>query len=251
MANPEKLYGLIGYPLGHSMSASFFNQKFESENIAAEYRNFPIASIDELPGLLAQHPNLAGLNVTIPYKQQVIPFLSDIDPLADQIGAVNVIKFTQTKDGLHLKGYNSDIIGFTRSIEPLIDKNKHKAALILGTGGASKAIKLGLEKLGLETQYVSRQKTAQTLAYEELTHSHFKHYKVIVNCTPLGMYPNMDTCPDIPYRFLSHEHICYDLVYNPEQTLFLIKAQEQGAVTKGGLEMLILQALAAYEIWNK
>lgn len=250
MAHPEKLYGLLGYPLVHSFSQNYFNQKFESENIDAEYINFEIPDVGMLMEVVAENENLNGLNVTIPYKEQVIPFLDEIDPAASEVGAVNVIKFIRGKDGLRLKGYNSDIIGFTDSIKSLL-KPHHQSALVLGTGGAAKAVSYSLRKLGLEVQLVSRRKSANTLVYEELTKNDLKTHKVIVNTTPLGMYPNVDTCPDIPYRYLTSQHLCYDLIYNPDETLFLKNSRQAGAQVKNGLEMLLLQAFASYSIWNQ
>lgn len=250
MAHPEKLYGLLGYPLVHSFSQNYFNQKFESENIDAEYINFEIPDVGMLMEVVAENENLNGLNVTIPYKEQVIPFLDEIDPAASEVGAVNVIKFIRGKDGLRLKGYNSDIIGFTDSIKSLL-KPHHQSALVLGTGGAAKAVSYSLRKLGLDVQLVSRRKSANTLVYEELTKNDLKTHKVIVNTTPLGMYPNVDICPDIPYRYLTPQHLCYDLIYNPDETLFLKNSRLAGAQVKNGLEMLLLQAFASYSIWNQ
>lgn len=250
MAHPEKLYGLLGYPLVHSFSQNYFNQKFESENIDAEYINFEIPDVGMLMEVVAENENLNGLNVTIPYKEQVIPFLDEIDSAASEVGAVNVIKFIRGKDGLRLKGYNSDIIGFTDSIKSLL-KPHHQSALVLGTGGAAKAVSYSLRKLGLEVQLVSRRKSANTLVYEELTKNDLKTHKVIVNTTPLGMYPNVDTCPDIPYRYLTSQHLCYDLIYNPDETLFMKNSRLAGAQVKNGLEMLLLQAFASYSIWNQ
>ena len=244
MAHPEKLYGLLGYPLVHSFSQNYFNQKFESENIDAEYINFEIPDVGMLMEVVAENENLNGLNVTIPYKEQVIPFLDEIDQAASEVGAVNVIKFIRGKDGLRLKGYNSDIIGFTDSIKSLL-KPHHQSALVLGTGGAAKAVSYSL------VQLVSRRKSANTLVYEELTKNDLKTHKVIVNTTPLGMYPNVDTCPDIPYRYLTSQHLCYDLIYNPDETLFLKNSRLAGAQVKNGLEMLLLQAFASYSIWNQ
>lgn len=247
----KALYGLIGYPLGHSFSKDYFNQKFESENINAEYINFEIPDIDFLMEVLSENYNLQGLNVTIPYKEKVIPFLDDLDPDARNIGAVNVIKFIRSNDDLKLIGYNSDIIGFCDSISPLIDKRYHNKALILGTGGASKAVKYSFDKLGIQADFVSRTKRAGIFLYDELTKDMINDYKIIVNTTPLGMYPNVDECPDIPYQFISNKHLCYDLLYNPDETLFMKKAAKQGATTKNGLEMLLLQAFAAWNIWQK
>lgn len=246
-----KKYGLIGYPLGHSFSRNFFNEKFASEKIDAEYVNFEIPSIEEFPGVLAGNPELAGLNVTIPYKEQIIPYLDDLNPDAAAIGAVNVIKLEQVKGKRKLVGYNSDVIGFTRSIEPLLEPY-HTKALILGTGGASKAVHYGLKRLGMETLFVSRgHRNETTITYEELTPELMEEYKVIVNCTPAGMYPKADECPHIPYDCLTPQHLLYDLLYNPDTTLFMRKGAAQGAVVKNGLEMLLLQAFGAWEIWNQ
>ena len=244
-------YGLIGYPLGHSFSKNYFNQKFESENIDATYLNFEIPNIKDLKTVLKENPELNGLNVTIPYKEQVIPYLDDLDEDARLIGAVNVIKFTKGLFGKKLKGYNSDIIGFTQSIQPLLQPH-HQKALILGTGGASKAVYHGLKNLGIESVFVSRTHKADgMLTYEELTPEIMAEYTVIVNCTPVGMFPKVDFCPNIPYELLTPNHLLYDLLYNPNVTLFMKKGEAQGAVVKNGLEMLLLQAFAAWEIWNR
>lgn len=247
-----KRYGLIGYPLGHSFSRNFFNEKFASENIQAEYVNFEIPSIKQFPEVIRANPNLAGLNVTIPYKEAVIPYLNRLDTDAAAIGAVNVIRINRiSPKETELVGYNSDVIGFSRSIEPLLEPH-HKKALILGTGGASKAVNFGLKKLGLETLFVSRSRhNEHTLTYQELTPELMDEYKVIVNTTPVGMYPNADEYPDIPYECLTHKHLLYDLLYNPDTTLFMKKGSEQGAVVKNGIEMLLLQAFEAWEIWNR
>lgn len=246
---PKYLYGLIGFPLGHSFSENFFNQKFTSEEIDAKYTNFEIPNIDNINDIIKDNPNLNGLNVTIPYKEQVIPYLDDIDITASEIGAVNVVKFIRNGNNLILKGFNSDVIGFCNSLKPLL-KPHHTHALVLGTGGAAKAIAHGLKSLGIEPIYASRTKKDGVLTYNELTPEIIEKYQVIVNTTPAGMYPHVDTCPDIPYHLLTPQHLCYDVVYNPEVTLFMKKSQEQGAMVKNGLEMLILQALAAWDIWN-
>lgn len=242
-------YGLIGHPLGHSFSRSYFNEKFENENIDAEYINFDIPDIDDLPEVLASNPELRGLNVTIPYKQKVISFLDSISPEARAIGAVNVIRVTHKGNTTKLKGYNSDVIGFTKSIEPLLEKN-HKKALILGTGGASKAIDYGLRSLGLETVFVSRYERPDTIQYERITPDVVKEYNVIINCTPVGMFPHTDECPLLPYEAMDEHNILYDLLYNPDETLFMYKGRKQGATVKNGLEMLLLQAFASWEFWN-
>lgn len=242
-------YGLIGFPLGHSFSKSFFNEKFQNEGIDAEYINFEIKGIDELPEVLATNPELRGLNVTIPYKKKVLSFLDYISVEARAIGAVNVIRVDHKGDDVVLKGYNSDVIGFTKSIEPLLE-TFHRKALILGTGGASKAINYGLKSLGLETVLVSRFKRPGTIQYKDITPDVVKEYNVIVNCTPSGMFPHYDECPDLPYEALDNHNLLYDLIYNPDETLFMKKGRERGAQTKNGLEMLLLQAFASWDFWN-
>ena len=243
-------YGLIGYPLVHSFSISYFNEKFESEGIDAVYENYEIPTIEQLPEVLDTNPELRGLNVTIPYKEKVISYLDSLSPEASEIGAVNVIKVEHKGKKTILKGYNSDVIGFTRSIEPLLD-SYHKKALILGTGGASKAIEFGLRSLKLETLKVSRTGKDGAIRYTDITPEMMKEYNVIVNCTPCGMFPHADECPDLPYEAMDNHTLLYDLIYNPDETLFLTKGKKQGAVIKNGLEMLLLQAFASWEFWNK
>lgn len=242
-------YGLIGYPLGHSFSISYFNQKFADEGIDAKYENFEIRSIDSLLEVVETTPNLRGLNVTIPYKQKVIPYLDTLSPEAMAIGAVNVIRVVHEGNKTTLKGYNSDVIGFTQSIEPMLEK-VHQKALILGTGGASKAVDYGLKALGLETVFVSRYQRPGTIQYCDITPDVIKEYNVIVNCTPCGMYPHVDECPVLPYEAMDSHTILYDLIYNPDETLFMKKGAARGASTKNGLEMLLLQAFASWEFWN-
>jgi len=245
-------YGLIGNPLKHSFSQGFFNDKFRAENIDAEYINFEIPTIEEFKSVIKNNPQLKGLNVTIPYKEQVIPYLDKLSENAQLIGAVNVVKIERTKKGKakKLTGYNSDIIGFKNSIEPLLQLH-HTQALILGTGGSAKAIYYGLKQLGVEGTYVSREKTRNTvLTYPELNEEIIKTHTVIVNCTPVGMWPDVDDCPKIPYQLLTKEHLLYDLLYNPNETLFMKKGKEQGAKVKNGLEMLLLQAYASWEFWK-
>lgn len=242
-------YGLIGNPLGHSFSKSYFNEKFENENIDAEYLNFEIPSIENLVEVIDSNPELKGLNVTIPYKEKVISYLDYVSPEARAIGAVNVIRVTHKGKDVVLRGYNSDVIGFTKSIGPLLDKS-HRKALILGTGGASKAVNYGLKSLGLETVLVSRFKRPNTIQYEDIDADVIKDYNVIVNCTPVGMYPNVDNCPKLPYDAMDTHTILYDLIYNPDETLFMHKGAEKGATVKNGLEMLLLQAFASWEFWN-
>ena len=244
-------YGLIGYPLGHSFSISYFNQKFADEGINAKYENFEIENIDQLQEVLDINPDLRGLNVTIPYKEKVIEYLDSITPEAQSIGAVNVIRVTHEGKKIKLKGYNSDVIGFTKSIEPMLDKKWHQKALILGTGGASKAINYGLKSLGLETVFVSRYQRPGTIQYEQITPEVVREYNVIVNCTPLGMYPHTDECPLLPYEAMDYHTILYDLIYNPDETLFMKRGREHGADVKNGLEMLLLQAFASWEFWHE
>ena len=239
-------YGLIGYPLGHSFSISYFNQRFQDEGINAVYENFEIPTIEALDEVLNLNPELKGLNVTIPYKEKVIPYLDSISPEARAIGAVNVIKVSHEGKSVKLKGYNSDVIGFTKSIEPMIEKKWHKKALILGTGGASKAINYGLRNLGLETVFVSRYERPDTIQYQNITPDIIREYNVIVNCTPLGMYPKTEECPQLPYEAMDSHTILYDLIYNPDETLFMKRGAEYGAQTKNGLEMLLLQAFASW-----
>ena len=244
-------YGLIGYPLGHSFSISYFNQKFQDEGINAVYENFEIPDVDLLNEVVDSNPNLKGLNVTIPYKEKVMQYLDTISPEARAIGAVNVIRVTHEGTKIKLKGYNSDVIGFTQSIEPMLDKKWHKKALILGTGGASKAIDYGLRNLGLETVFVSRYERPGTIQYETITPEVVKDYNVIVNCTPVGMYPKTEECPKLPYEAMDSHTILYDLIYNPDETLFMKRGAEHGAQVKNGLEMLLLQAFASWEFWHE
>lgn len=242
-------YGLIGYPLEHSFSIGYFNEKFRNEGINAKYENFEIPSIDDLPEVIDSNPELRGLNVTIPYKEKVLNYLTYVSPEAGAIGAVNVIRVVHKGKNVELKGYNSDVIGFTQSIEPMLEKY-HKKALILGTGGASKAVDYGLKALGLETVFVSRYERPGTIQYEQITPEVIQEYNVIVNCTPLGMYPKIDTCPNLPYEAMDSHTLLYDLIYNPDETLFMKKGKAQGATVKNGLEMLLLQAFASWEFWN-
>ncbi|MBQ0049688.1 MAG: shikimate dehydrogenase [Bacteroidales bacterium] len=257
----QQLYGLIGHPLGHSFSKKFFTEKFEREGIPAQYINFDIPDPHQLLDVVRDHPTLSGLNCTIPHKQAIIPMLDELSQEAQRIGAVNVIKITRRegKNGnFHLKGYNSDIIGFTQSLKPLL-KPIHRRALVLGTGGASKAICLGLETLGIDWQYVSRTKATYTkgngeeatsLTYEEVNEELLRLHPLVVNCSPVGMHPFVDQAPLLPYEAMNASNLLFDLVYNPLETLFLKRGAAQGATTKNGLEMLYLQALASWDFWN-
>ncbi|MCR5679829.1 MAG: shikimate dehydrogenase [Prevotella sp.] len=242
-------YGLIGYPLGHSFSIGYHNQRFADEGINAKYINFEIPNIEQLIEVLSQNPELKGLNVTIPYKEKVMEYLDFISPEARAIGAVNVIRVVHQGSKIVLKGYNSDVIGFTQSIEPMLESH-HKRALVLGTGGASKAVAYGLKSLGIESVFVSRYERPDTIQYKSITPDVVHEYNVIVNCTPLGMFPNIDQCPPLPYEALDEKNILYDLIYNPDETLFMKNGMKQGAAVKNGLEMLLLQAFASWEFWN-
>ena len=244
-------YGLIGYPLGHSFSISYFNQKFQDEGIGAVYENYEIPTIGALTEVINSNPELRGLNVTIPYKEKVMEFLDNIAPEARAIGAVNVIRVTHDGGGVKLKGYNSDVIGFTKSIEPMLEGKWHRKALILGTGGASKAVDYGLRHLGLETVFVSRYERPGTIQYQSVTPEVIREYNVIVNCTPCGMYPHSNKCPNLPYEAMDSHTLLYDLIYNPDETLFMYKGRKQGATVVNGLEMLLLQAFVSWEIWNE
>ena len=241
-----KQLGLIGYPLSHSFSKKYFSEKFDTEQIEGfDYELFPIETIEKLTQLKADQNNLLGLNVTIPYKEQVIPFLDKLSDAAEKIGAVNTIKFQNGK----LFGYNTDVIGFKNSLLPLL-KTSHKKALILGTGGAAKAVAYVMEELKIDFKYVSRRPKTGQLTYEDLTQSVIEEYTLIINSTPLGTSPNVTQCPSIPYEFITEGHLLYDLVYNPSITAFMQKGLDKGAVAKNGLDMLIGQAEAAWSIWT-
>ena len=250
--NCKYLYGLIGYPLVHSFSLDFFNQKFVAENIDAQYINFEIEDLGLLMEIIAEYPNLNGLNVTAPYKEAVIPYLDSLDDDAREIGAVNVIRFIRHKktgDLTELRGYNSDVVGIGKTLDTILTPSM-TSAMILGTGGAAKAVSAALRKHNVEIQLVSRRKSERTVVYEEITRAMVAAHKLIINATPLGKYPDDHLCPDFPFRFLTKEHLCYDLIYNPEETLFMKNSARYGAMTKNGIEMLLLQAFDSYEIWN-
>lgn len=246
------LYGLLGYPLGHSFSASFFNDKFRREGIDADYRNFELTDIGDLMELLAEYPEIRGLNVTIPYKQQVIPYLTGLSEQAREIGAVNTIRIVYGPDNSlkALEGYNTDAPAFARTLAPILPLEPI-SALVLGFGGAARAICAALRWLSIPYTVVSRHPAQGQLSYNELLPEVIAANRLIVNTTPLGMYPKVDDCPPLTYELLTPEHICYDLVYNPEETVFMKKAAASGARTCNGLSMLHLQALLAWQIWNK
>lgn len=242
-------YGLIGYPLGHSFSRGYFTDFFGREGLDAEYKNFELPSIEALAEVLNTEPTLRGFNVTIPYKQQVFPYLNEQSEAAQAIGAVNVVKVIHRDGGLYLKGYNTDYIGFSNSIRPYL-KPHHTHALILGTGGASKAVDYALRQLGLETKYVSRTAREDILSYDELTPELMAQYTVIVNTTPLGMHPKVNECPPLDYSLITKQHLLYDVIYNPAKTLFLQHGEEHSATISSGMDMLIGQAKAAWKIWT-
>lgn len=247
-----KTYGLIGHRLGYSFSRNFFTEKFTAENLTEhEYLNFELDSIDDFPGIFESGKEIAGLNCTIPYKQQIMQFLDEIDPEAGQIGAVNTIKISEENGKRILKGFNTDLYGFEHSLRPMLSE-KHKKALILGTGGASKAIKFLFDRLGISYLSATTRDNPGELgiSYNQLSNELIRDFLIIVNATPLGTFPKVGNCPDIPYQAITPDHVLFDLVYNPEETLFLKKGKEMGAKTKNGLEMLHLQALRAWEIWN-
>lgn len=244
-----RLFGLIGYPLGHSFSKKYFTEKFQLEGIDARYDLYELKSLSEFTEL-KKLENLCGLNVTIPYKQQIIPFLDEMDETAADIGAVNVIKFIRDLNGLKLKGYNSDAVGFLQSIRPYL-KPHHTKALILGTGGASKALDYTLGKLGIKTKFVSRTPGEGQLSYGELTETVLSEYHIILNASPVGTFPNINHCPEIPYQYLTSRHLLFDAVYNPAETIFLQKGKAQGAAVLNGEGMLTGQAEAAWKIWNE
>lgn len=244
-----RYFGLIGKPLVHSFSQRYFTQKFQEESIDAAYGLYELDKIEDLK-LLLQQKVFSGLNVTIPYKQSVLPYLSEFDETARAVGAVNVIKFVRRSGEVVLKGYNSDVIGFHDSLVPLL-RPYHKRALVFGTGGASKAVEYVLRRLGIEVQLVSRQAKDSVLSYEQITPEVLQSYQLLVNTTPLGTFPHVDTCVDIPYQNITNKHLLYDLVYNPQETLFLRYGKERGAQVMNGYAMLRGQAEAAWEIWNK
>ena len=239
-------FGLIGYPLSHSFSQKYFTEKFAQLGLTdCVYENFSFPDIKQLTDVLAAHKDLCGFNITIPHKKTVIPFLYNQSEVVNKIGACNCVHIQNGK----LTGYNTDVVGFEQSLLPFLKKHQIKA-LILGTGGASAAVEFVLRKLGREVKYVSRKRTATSMGYDDIDEAIMLSHQLIINCTPLGMYPKVDDCPDIPYQFLTPQHYLYDLIYNPAETKFLEKGRLQGASTQNGQEMLILQAEESWRIWN-
>lgn len=239
-------FGLIGKNIDYSFSRNYFQEKFKKEQLAYSYVNFDIESITEFSSILKENSKLIGLNVTIPYKEAIIPYLDELSPEAKEIGAVNTIKVTPSGK---LVGHNTDYYGFQKSLKPLLT-NPHKAALILGTGGASKAIAYALKDLGIQTLFVSRTAKENILSYEQLTEEIIQKHALIINTTPLGTYPNIESFPPIPYQYLKSSHLLYDLTYNPNSTMFMQKGGLKGAQTINGYDMLVGQAEKAWEIWN-
>lgn len=245
-----KRYGLLGYPLTHSFSKRFFTEKFENEKIDSSYENFEIDSIDKFPQVLKRNSEVVGFNVTIPYKEQVILYLDELDEAAEQIRAVNTIKVGRSEGEVTLKGFNTDTYGFESSLKPLLAPY-HKSALILGIGGASKAIKYVLQQLGIKHLSVSRRELKEgEISWSDVDKDIIENHLLIINTTPLGTYPKEHTYPDIPYDYIGHKHLLFDLVYNPEVTQFLAKGKAKGATIKNGYDMLLGQAIKSYEIWN-
>jgi len=243
-----KSYGLLGKQLSHSFSKQYFSEKFLREEIQdATYQNFEISSIDDFKPLLQSNPKLSGLNVTIPYKQSILGYLDEVDPVAEEIGAINTLQFK--KNGI-IKGHNTDVIGFRNSIKPFLDTN-HSRALIFGTGGASKAIAYVLKSIGVPYYFVSRNPlSAKEIGYNELDESSIESFRLLINCTPLGTYPNVDEIIPIDTNAIGKRHLVYDLVYNPTETRLLCIAKNQGAIAVNGLSMLKIQAEESWKIWN-
>lgn len=245
-----RTFGLTGFPLTHSFSKQFFSKKFEEEGIEdCRYELFPMETIASLPDLLQEQDTLRGINVTIPHKVNVLPYLDELDEAAQEIGAVNCIAVERLNGKILLKGYNTDAFGFEESLKPYL-KEHHTRAMILGDGGAAKAVKYTLGRLGIPYISVVRTAIPGAIQYEDLTPELISTHQLIINTTPLGTFPKVEEAPAIPYELLTSEHLAYDLVYNPEETAFLKRAKTQGATIKNGLEMLHLQALRAWSIWN-
>lgn len=241
-----RLYGLIGRPLKHSFSQNYFTKKFQREALTdCAYENFELERIEQLPAILKAHAGLRGLNVTIPYKKEVIRFLDFNNDIVEAVGACNCIKIEKGK----LYGYNTDVIGFKKSLQPFL-KSHHQKALVLGTGGSSGAVQYALGQLGIEYTLVSRHKTGNAITYDALDETFLKAHTIIINTTPVGMFPNMEAAPDLPYGFIDETHLLFDLIYNPEKTLFLQKGEARGATVANGYEMLLRQADESWAIWN-
>lgn len=244
-----KLYGLIGYPLSHSFSAIYFKNKFATEQIPdCDYRLFPISEISELSTILEENSDLCGFNVTIPYKREIFQFLTHLDPVAAEVGAVNTVKVIRNENGVELHGYNTDILGFEQSLKPLL--SGRKKALVLGTGGAAMAVIFVLKRLQIEYLSVSRNPSDKAIGYSDVTRELLEEYPILINTTPLGMHPDIENAPPIPYQWLNSGHLLFDLVYNPEVTRFMKNGLKQGCQVKNGLEMLQIQAEEAWKVFS-
>jgi len=242
----KDIYGLVGNPLTHSFSQRYFTEKFTGNHVKASYQNFELETIMQFPSLFKKGMNLRGLNITIPYKESILPFLDELQADAETIGAVNCIRFHEKK----LIGYNTDHTGFQQSIQPLLQRT-HRKALVFGSGGSSKSIEFALQQMGIDHLVVSRNYTKKnSLHYSDIRKKHLDEYTILVNCTPLGMYPNIETCLPIDFDYINETHLLFDLVYNPTETIFLKKGRERGAITKNGYEMLTIQADESWRIWN-
>ncbi len=255
----KKVFGIIGYPLAHSFSNKYFTAKFEKEQLQnCMHAVFPLKNIEEFTQLIESQKQLVGLNVTIPYKESILPFLDELDTTASAVGAVNTVKIIRNETGTAKKliGYNTDVYGFKNALKPFL-KNNHQRALILGTGGAAKAVAFVLKQLGIDFSFVSRnpstsllQSHATIFSYDELNENHLRAFHLLINCSPVGMSPNQLSFPPLPYSQIGPEHLLFDLVYNPDVTQFLSKGKERGALTQNGLTMLYLQAEESWKIWN-
>ena len=241
-----RIFGLLGFPLEHSLSATYFTDKFERDEIEeVEYKNFEFEDVSEFMEWCKAHPEIQGFNVTIPHKESIIDHLDEVSEEAERVGAVNCVKVTD--DGLI--GYNTDVYGFERSVSQYI--NESTKALILGTGGSAKAVSYVLDQMDIDYLFVSRNPDGTDLGYEDLDDAILEDYHLIINCTPVGMYPYLNDCPPIPYEYLNSKNVLFDLIYNPEKSLFLMKGEEKGATVQNGLTMLYLQAEMAWKIWNE
>lgn len=242
-------FALIGYPLGHSFSKKYFSEKFETLHLSLAYEACPMENVDGIRNWVAENPALKGFNITIPHKINILPYLDQLSDEATAIGAVNCVKITRTNSKIHLTGHNTDAYGFKFALLKHL-KSEHKKALVLGNGGAAKAVCFVLQELGIEFKIVSRTSSAHTISYADIDKELFQEHLLLINTSPLGTFPNTEECPNIPYEFLTPRHLLYDLIYNPAETLFLKKGKAQGADTLNGYEMLVQQAERSWEIWN-
>jgi len=246
-----EIYGIIGKKLDHSFSPEYFQEKFRKFNLLAEYKKFELGSVEELHVLVQSQNELIGLNVTIPFKERVLPQLDFLSPEAEVIGAVNTIKIIRDAGKIKMHGFNTDVIGFNDSLKPLISGRQNLKALILGTGGSAKSVAFVLQNLGIHYQLVSCEPKEKELSYASLDNNILADHLLIINTTPLGMFPNVDSAPDIPYHFLTGHHFLFDLIYNPSETLFLKEGKKKNAIVQNGLNMLHIQAEESWKIWQE